>query len=231
MAENTRQYKMIVLIKEGLEVTTKGQNIFVAGDLFWYPVEGRPDIKLAPDVLVAIGRPKGDRGSYMQWLEDDIPPQVIFEIRSPNDSDKLMEKKLHFYRRYGVKEYYVYDLDKNIFSVYLRQGRQLLKVPQAREWTSPLLNISFNWTEESLEIFHPNGEPFLSPAETAELKEKEKLRADQEKLRADYANWKAEQEKLRAEQEKQRAEQEKQRADQAEEQIRALQEKLKALQG
>jgi hypothetical protein len=34
-------------------------DVFVAGDLLWYPVEGRPDICRAPDVMVAIGRPKG----------------------------------------------------------------------------------------------------------------------------------------------------------------------------
>ncbi|MGD1852470.1 MAG: hypothetical protein ACFCBU_18435 [Cyanophyceae cyanobacterium] len=37
--------------------------IFVAGDLFWYPVEGRADIYVAPDVLVAVGRPKDKRST------------------------------------------------------------------------------------------------------------------------------------------------------------------------
>jgi hypothetical protein len=42
-------------------------NVFVAMDLLWYPVEGNPRIRVAPDVLVALGRPKGHRGSYKQW--------------------------------------------------------------------------------------------------------------------------------------------------------------------
>src|SRR5262249_37507082 len=41
MAENTLQFKWIVTIKEGLDgVFRHDPNVFVAGDLFWYPVEG-----------------------------------------------------------------------------------------------------------------------------------------------------------------------------------------------
>ncbi len=49
MAENTLQFKWIVLIKEGLETLFhRDPNIFVAGDLLWYPVEGQPKIRQAP---------------------------------------------------------------------------------------------------------------------------------------------------------------------------------------
>ena len=34
-----------------------GQDVFVAGDLFWYPVRGNPRIVTAPDGLVVFGRP------------------------------------------------------------------------------------------------------------------------------------------------------------------------------
>ena len=68
MADNTKQFRWIVLIKENLEyLFVENEAVFVAGDLLWYPIEGRPDIRVAPDVLVAFGRPKGDRGSYRQW--------------------------------------------------------------------------------------------------------------------------------------------------------------------
>ena len=94
-----------VLIKLGLEACfTDRYDVFVAGDLFWYPVEGRPDIRLAPDILAVIGRHKGHRGSYMQWVEDHIPPQVVFEILSPGNRSGEMAKKFEFYRRYGVEE-------------------------------------------------------------------------------------------------------------------------------
>jgi hypothetical protein len=30
--------------------------------------------------MVAVGRPKGHGGSYMQWLEGGAAPQVVFEV-------------------------------------------------------------------------------------------------------------------------------------------------------
>ena len=41
MAENTLQFRYIVMIQGGLEALFREDpNVFVAGDLFWYPVEG-----------------------------------------------------------------------------------------------------------------------------------------------------------------------------------------------
>src|SRR5665647_3750571 len=68
IADNTKQFEWITTIKGGLDaVFAADPNVFVAGDLFWYPVEGSPATRMAPDVLVAVGRPKGHRGSYQQW--------------------------------------------------------------------------------------------------------------------------------------------------------------------
>ncbi|MFP4414576.1 MAG: Uma2 family endonuclease, partial [Coleofasciculus sp.] len=77
LADNTIQFRLIVTIQGGIDALfLENPNVFVAGDLFWYPVEGEPWIRQAPDVMVVIGRPKGDRRSYKQWEEDNIPPQV-----------------------------------------------------------------------------------------------------------------------------------------------------------
>src|SRR5438874_11692015 len=60
MADNTLQFEWIVTIKEGTEALfANSPDVFVAGDLLWYPVEGAPNISAAPDTLVAFGRPKG----------------------------------------------------------------------------------------------------------------------------------------------------------------------------
>ncbi|HNI71034.1 MAG TPA: Uma2 family endonuclease, partial [Marmoricola sp.] len=86
MAENTVQFRWIVLIKEGIDGLFRDDpNVFVAGDLFWYPVEGDPHTRTAPDTLVVFGRPRGDRRSYLQWEEDGIPPHVVFEVLSPGN--------------------------------------------------------------------------------------------------------------------------------------------------
>jgi Uma2 family endonuclease len=94
MAENTLQFEWIVTIKEGLDRAFHHRDdIFVAGDLFWYPVEGRPDIHVAPDALVAIRRPKGHRGRLAEERdraahERDQATQQLERVARERDADR-----------------------------------------------------------------------------------------------------------------------------------------------
>lgn len=75
MADNTEKFKWIVTIKENLEIIfAANPDIFVAGELLWYPIQGDNKTRQAPDIMVAFGRPKGKRGSYKQWEENNISP-------------------------------------------------------------------------------------------------------------------------------------------------------------
>jgi hypothetical protein len=184
---------------------------------------------VAPDVMVAIGRPKGRRGSYKQWEEGGIAPQVVFEILSPANSAMEMADKLAFYDTFGVEEYYVYDPSPNTLDIWLRQDGQLRRMSHLRGWTSPRLGIRFALTGETLEIFDPQGQPFLSSVElarrarqAASLAEQATARADEADARAEEASARAAQESIRAEQATARAEQERDRAERLAERLRAL---------
>ena len=75
MADNTKRFRWIVTIQGGLDALFRADpQVFVAGDLLWYSVERHPEMCMALDVLIAFGRPKGDRGSYLQWEEEGIAP-------------------------------------------------------------------------------------------------------------------------------------------------------------
>jgi Uma2 family endonuclease len=188
MADNTKQFRWLVLIKENLEcLFAQNEQVFIAGDLLWYPVENHPEIRVAPDVLVVFGRSKGDRSSYLQWEENNIAPQVVFEILSPGNTVKEMTKKLQFYNRYGVEEYYIYDPENNDLSGFERVNGNLIIIDQIDDWTSPLLGIRLVMTPETLEIYYPNGQPFLTTIELRRQAEAEKKRAETEKQRADEA--------------------------------------------
>jgi Uma2 family endonuclease len=170
MADNTKQFRWIVLLKENLEcLFAQNQEVFVAGDLLWYPVEGKPEIRVAPDVFVVFNRPKGDRGSYRQWQEENISPQVVFEILSPGNTLKEMIKKQQFYDRYGVDEYYIYNPDRNELTGLHRSEDDLTVIEGVNDWVSPRLGIRFVVTPETLEIYYPDGGPFLT---TIELKQR-----------------------------------------------------------
>ncbi len=54
MASNTEQYRWIVIIQQNLDWLLP--DAFVAGDLFWYPIEGRADISVAPGASKCCGR-------------------------------------------------------------------------------------------------------------------------------------------------------------------------------
>ncbi|MBE9069477.1 Uma2 family endonuclease [Leptolyngbya cf. ectocarpi LEGE 11479] len=205
MADNTKQFRWIVVIKENLErLFANDANVFIAGDLLWYPVEGEPKRRQAPDVMVVLGRPKGDRGSYRQWLEDDIAPQVVFEILSPGNRPGEMLRKLNFYQKYGVEEYYIYDPDDNELTGFERSAKALHLVSEMRGWVSPILGIRFELTEETLEIYRPDGEQFLTYVELGELLEAErKLRqADQQQLTAERELRQTDQQRIQALEEK-----------------------------
>jgi Uma2 family endonuclease len=215
MADNTKQFRWIVVIKENLEILFANRaDVFVAGDLLWYPVQGNNKIRQAPDTMVVFGRPKGDRGSYQQWKEDNIAPQVVFEILSPGNRTGKMTEKLVNYQRYGVEEYYIYDPDDIELVGLRRSGDWLEPIPEMNGWVSPRLGIRFQLTETDLEIYRPDGERFLNPVELEQLRQQERTAKEIAQAEAEQARQRAEQEHQRAEQERQRAEQEHQRAEQ-----------------
>lgn len=173
MAENTLQYQWIVRIASNLKHLLKDQTAFVAGDLFWYPVKVAvgPAPCQSPDVLVVLGRPNGDRGSYKQWQEDNIAPQVVFEILSPGNTTQEMNAKEEFYITHGVLEYYVYNPDSYEFWGLVRTSaaQAMMPVfPLKMPWVSPLLGIRFELFEDGLAIFYPNGDIFQDPVDVME---------------------------------------------------------------
>jgi Uma2 family endonuclease len=196
MAENTLQYQWIVTITGGIDdLFADRGDVFVAGDLFWYPVEGRPDIVTAPDTMVAFGRPKGHRGSYLQWEEGGVAPQVVFEVLSPGNRAGELSRKFGFYERYGVEEYYIYNPDPARFELsgFIRRQDQLQEVRAMSGHVSPRLGIRFHVVEDELQLIRPDGSRFLTFQELADDRRAAQRRAEQERQRA-------EQERLRAEQ-------------------------------
>ncbi|MEH2124930.1 Uma2 family endonuclease [Nostoc sp.] len=180
MADNTKQFELIVWIKNNLELLFGNDpNVFVAGDLLWYSVEDDNKLRQAPDVMVVFGRPKGYRGSYQQWLEDNIPPQVVFEIWSPGNRISKMAKKLEFYERYGVEEYYLYEPDVVDLTGWQRRNSRLEVIDQMVAWVSPRLGVRFELTEEELQIYRPDGDRFLTFLELDQQRQQQRQRAEQ----------------------------------------------------
>ncbi len=181
MSDNTLQFKWIVTIKEGLEAQFRNAaDVFVAGDLLWYPELGKPKIRTAPDVLVAFGRPKGHRGSYRQWEEKGIAPQVVFEVLSPGNRQVETIRKFRFYERYGVEEYYLYDPDNGDLLGWLRGESGFDEIADMSGYTSPRLGIGFEPGQgaDNLRIIGPDGAPFATYVELFDDREAQRQRAE-----------------------------------------------------
>jgi Putative restriction endonuclease len=232
MADNTLQWDWMVKIVGELRQQYAGQEVFVAGDLFWYPVRGNPRVVVAPDALVAFGRPPGYRGSYKQWIEGGIAPQVVFEVLSPNNTADELADKLEFYDRHGVEEYYFINPYRHIVEGYVRRGERLARQWLMNGFVSPRLGVRFEENGE-LVLYTPDGRPFQTREEyvealtvelskTAAAFEEERERAIAERDRADA-------EQNRADTERERANTERDRADRTESDKALLLAKLREL--
>jgi Uma2 family endonuclease len=208
MSESTEQYRWIVMVKENLEILFADRpDIFIAADLLWYPiqVEVPPAPCQAPDVMVALGRPKGQRRSYLQWQEAQVSPQVVFEILSASNKTRkgmeAMDFKFQFYQRYGVEEYYIYDPHEYTLEGWQRQGDRLVPIGSMTTWTSPLLGIRFEWQPRTeLALYGPDRRRFLSSVELSQWAEQAEIAAERARLQAQQSQQQAEQAQSRAEQ-------------------------------
>ena len=212
LADNTVQFRLITTIHGGLDVLLS--DTFVAADLMWYPVEGDPTTSAAPDVMVTFGRPKGERRSYKQWEEDDVAPQVVFEIASPSNSLKELEdKKFKFYRKHGVEEYYLFDPDRQTLKGWLRDAdrldgddldaddlgeERLRPITEMNGWVSPRLKVRFEIEDGELQLYRPDGRRFATYAEIEARADRAIERADRAEERAERAEERAELERTQA---------------------------------
>ena len=87
-------------------------DVFVAADLFVYYDRAAPSrhsaARTSPDLLVAFGAPKRERGSFTVWEEGRVPDFVL-EIVSPATGLKDRHDKPGLYQRMGVREYFLFD--------------------------------------------------------------------------------------------------------------------------
>ena len=172
----------------GLDDLFKNEPVLVVGNLLWYPLQRNPDkVKsTAPDFMVIFGQDKKDRTIYKQWEEGNLGPQVAFEFVSKNNSIHEVEvKKLAFYEKYGVEEYYIHDPDKGTLKGWLRQGERLEPIESMNGWFSPRLGIRFELVDGELRLYYPNGKQFATYLETIEQWEQAEWARDRERQRAD----------------------------------------------
>ena len=215
MSDNTVQFTWIALVMWNLEHQFAARpDVFVAGDHLIYPIEGDPDTRQAPDVYVAFGPHKGDRGSYKVWEEGGIFPQVVFEIWSPSNRVDQMEEKREFYERHGAEEYYlIYPEFPCHVRGWQRGAAGLVELAKMNGWTSPRLGVRFQIQPRRVTIIGPDGKVFKTPAEIAAERDEQSQLAQEERERADEQARLAKEQQERADEQARLASAERERAE------------------
>ena len=82
---------------------------------------------------------------------------------APGNRPSAMLRKLKFYERYGVQEYYIYDPDDGALTRWIRRKGYLALIVAMDGWQSPLLQVRFVMDDAGLELYRPDGHKFLPP--------------------------------------------------------------------
>lgn len=109
MAESDLHREVMTDLIHALKARYAGEpNVYVAGNLLLYYVEGDPRKSVSPDVLVTWGIRKGRRKTYLLWREGRAPGFVI-EVTSDSTRTEDVGKKKDLYLQLGVEEYILFD--------------------------------------------------------------------------------------------------------------------------
>ncbi len=148
-------------------------DVYVSGNLLIYYVEGNPKKRVAPDVFVVRGVPKGQRRIYKLW-EEQVTPQFIIELTSRQTWREDLQEKWRLYEQLGVQEYFIFDpeydyLEEALVGYRLENGQYAALEAPERRLRSEVLGLELVDTGETLRLFDPGTQKFLpGPRELAE---------------------------------------------------------------
>lgn len=163
-------------------------DVYVAGDMLLYFVEGDPRSCVSPDVFVVKGVPKKRRRVYKFWEEGGRGPCFVIEVTSDSTENEDRVKKKALYERLGVEEYVLYDplgeyLDPRIQGYRLVRGRyQPIRLERDGSLVSRSTGVTLRMEGDEIRTVETDsGRPFLRYEELED--ENARLRAELERLR------------------------------------------------
>ncbi len=81
------------------------------------------DTVVQPDILVFLTEHRSrttEKGHFG-------PPDLAVEVLSPSTAERDRVRKLELYGRYGVREYWIVDVDARVIDVFALDGAQLVE--------------------------------------------------------------------------------------------------------
>jgi Uma2 family endonuclease len=187
MAETDVHAKTMMNLRLALEAHfSDDPQVYVSGNLLIYYVKGNPAKRVAPDVFVVRGVPKGDRRIYKLW-EEGVPPGIVLEVSSRQTWREDMYTKLRLYEKLGVQEYFIFDpeydyLPDPLIGWRLEDGEYAPVEVVEGKVRSEVLGLELVDTGETLRLLDSQtGEYLRTPAEA--MAEVAKLREELAQVR------------------------------------------------
>jgi Uma2 family endonuclease len=209
MGETDEHREAMIRHIQVLQDYYRGQEVYVSGDLLVYYEQGNPRRFVVPDAFVVKGISPHRRRTYKTWVEGKAP-DVVIETTSRKTRRKDTKDKPDLYARLGVREYFLFDPDREYLEPPLQghrltdQGYIVIKPDASGCLESLELGLRLSAEQDSLRFYRlDTGEPLLTAAERAEM---EAERAETEAERAETEAERAQAEAERAESEAERAE-------------------------
>jgi Uma2 family endonuclease len=188
IAETDTHAKLLINLRLMLEEHFAAQaNVYVSGNLFIYYVAGNPKKRVAPDVFVVHGVPKGARRIYKLW-EEGQPPSVVIELSSRKTWREDWQEKFQLYAQLGVKEYYIFDpeydyLPEPLIASRLVEGAyEPVEVVDGRVH-SEALSLDLVDDGRTLRLYDPQRKTYLLTAAEA-LRQVEEMRVELARLQS-----------------------------------------------
>lgn len=163
--------------------------IYVAGNMFIYFVQGDATMNVAPDVFVIPNLDKRFRTSYFMWLEGQVP-MFIMEVTSNSTWQDDIGRKRDLYESWGVSEYWLYDPTEETRLDPLLQGFRLVEGTyepieiefdgESYRGFSSTLNLELHARKDWFRFFNPSTGEYLNNLEESE---KARLSAERERDR------------------------------------------------
>lgn len=183
MAESDIHLDEMVYLREALKEHFRAvPDVYVAGNLLLYYVEGKPRFCVAPDAFVVRGVRKGKRKVYKLWQEGKGPCLAV-EVTSDSTRDEDLETKREIYERLGIEEYFLFDPQGD----YLNPTLQAHRLVAGRYQPLPPQNDGSILSQTTGVLFRPMGERLqLADAATGKVYLRdEEMRDENRKLQAE----------------------------------------------
>ena len=204
MGQNERHSGRMLAYGPVLKEHLRGRAGIVGVDLSMPYVKGSPGKVLAPDLFVALAAEAREvregRNSYKLWEEP--MPDFVFEDLSPSNWRRDAVDKRELYRRFGIREYFMFDetarhlrddsgsrLGVPLVGYRLRDGRyERMRANDAGRLRSDVLELEICERDGLVRFYDPTRGEYLrtySEAETGRVAAEQRAAAAEE--RADAA--------------------------------------------